>query len=115
MRQKSRIKFLAKGDANMKFFHLQACHRDRKNFIKHLCHQGIVVVDERDKDELVFQHFNTILGSYEPRSHGLNYGHMGMPTIDMATLDSYFTEDEVWSVIKTLPPNKVSGPDLFTW
>jgi hypothetical protein len=40
---------------------------------------------------------------------------MGMPTIDMATLDSYFTEDEVWAVIKTLPPNKVSGPDLFTW
>ena len=35
-RQRSRITFLAEGDANTKFFHLQACHRSRKNHINSL-------------------------------------------------------------------------------
>ena len=37
VRQRSRITFLAEGDANTKFFHLQACHRSRKNFISKIC------------------------------------------------------------------------------
>ena len=32
-RQRSRILFLREGDANTKFYHLQACHRQRQNRI----------------------------------------------------------------------------------
>jgi ketosteroid isomerase-like protein len=60
----------------------------------------VVVIDERDKAELVSQHFNAILG---------------VPTIDMAALDSCFTKDEVWAIIRTLPPDKAPGLDGFTW
>jgi hypothetical protein len=35
-RQRSRISFLAEGDASTRFFHLQACHRARKNRIEAL-------------------------------------------------------------------------------
>lgn len=37
-RQRSRVRFLAEGDANTKFFQLQACHRNRKNYIHTLHH-----------------------------------------------------------------------------
>jgi hypothetical protein len=75
----------------------------------------VVVIDERDKAELMSQHFNAILGSSEPRSHGLNYWHLGVPTIDMAALDSCFTKDKVRAIIRTLPPDKAPGLDGFTW
>ena len=39
-RHRSRIRFLGEGDANTKFFHLQACHRSRKNFIAAVQHEG---------------------------------------------------------------------------
>lgn len=37
-RQRSRIQYLAQGDANTKFFQLQACHRRRKNYIHSFRH-----------------------------------------------------------------------------
>jgi hypothetical protein len=40
-RQWSRILFLKEGDVNTGFFHLQACHRGRKNFIEQRQHQGL--------------------------------------------------------------------------
>jgi hypothetical protein len=44
--QRSRLIFLEEGDANTKKFHMQACHRGRKNFIDELEHQGATVVEE---------------------------------------------------------------------
>lgn len=45
-RQRSRLLFLAEGDANTKFFHLQACHRGRKNRIESLWVEGSELVRE---------------------------------------------------------------------
>jgi hypothetical protein len=73
-----------------------------------------VAIDNHDKAELVFQHFNAILGSSKPRYHGLNYGHLVVPTVDMAALDSCFTVDEAWAFIRALPLDKAPGPDGFT-
>lgn len=39
-RQRSRLFFLAEGDANTKFFHLQECHRGQKNRIESLWVEG---------------------------------------------------------------------------
>lgn len=37
---RSRIRYLEEGDANTKFFHLQAWHRRRKNYIPTVQHEG---------------------------------------------------------------------------
>jgi hypothetical protein len=58
-RQRSRATLLEEGDANTKFFHLQACHRGCKNFIEQLEH-------------------NAILGSSEPHTHGMDFNLLGL-------------------------------------
>lgn len=36
---RSKIRFMEEGDANTMFFHLQACHRSRKNYIPSVQHE----------------------------------------------------------------------------
>jgi hypothetical protein len=65
-------------DANTRIFHLQACHRGRKNFIDELEHQGAAVVDEALKADLFFDHFDTIIGGSVDRQHGLDLHLLGL-------------------------------------
>jgi hypothetical protein len=96
-RQCSWVTFLAEGNANTQFFHLQACHRERKNFISELKHHDEIVVDEERKSQLVFDHFNAILGDFEDRDHGLDFARLGLPVREFMSIDSYFSESDVWS------------------
>jgi hypothetical protein len=68
------------GGRQHSFFHLQACHRGRKNWIKKLQHEGSWFVDEEAKSQLIFDHFNSILGDYEQRNHRLDFNFLGLPT-----------------------------------
>jgi hypothetical protein len=109
-RQRSRLMFLKDGDANIRFFHLQACHRNRKNMITHLMHNGVPIVDENLKAEVIVNHFDQIMGSVVQRSDGVNLDCIGLPRGQLPALDQFFSEDEMWNVIKSLPPYK--APDL---
>jgi phenylalanyl-tRNA synthetase alpha subunit len=63
MCQHSRITYLAEGDTNTKFFHLQACYRSRKTHIASFkVVDDVVVVHDDAKAQAVFEHFNDILG-----------------------------------------------------
>jgi hypothetical protein len=97
-------------DANTKFFHLQACHHDHKNFVDCLQHQGATVVNEMKKAQVVFDHFDAILGSYVKRTTTLDFN---VPSGDLSGLEFCFSEDEIWSVIRTMPPDKAPDPDGF--
>jgi hypothetical protein len=106
--------FLEEGDANMHFFHLQACHRNRINCISKLLHHGKVVVRKEDKEQALFQHFDAIFGNFEERSHDLDFERLSIPSLVLEGLDHRFLEEEVWAVISVLTPKKASGPDGFT-
>jgi hypothetical protein len=54
-RQRSRVTFLAEGDANNRSFHLQACHRGHKNYIDQLSRAGTILVNEYDKAQTIFE------------------------------------------------------------
>lgn len=58
-RQKSSIRSLHEGDANTKFFHLHANHQCCKNCIASLEAAGVTLVDESDKADATFNHFET--------------------------------------------------------
>jgi 3-deoxy-D-arabino-heptulosonate 7-phosphate (DAHP) synthase class II len=53
-KQKSRLTWIRKGDANTKYFHLMANIRKKKNFIHALQSENGVVVTQRDKHEVIY-------------------------------------------------------------
>jgi hypothetical protein len=113
VRQRSGITFLAEGDANTRYFHLEACHRGRKKRIDQLEHQGMHIVNDL-RAQVFFQHFDGILGSQVHRSSLLNFDVLWLQSISHASLDFCFSERVIWNVIKAMPPDKAPRPDGFT-
>lgn len=72
MRHRSKIRFLEEGDANMKFFHLQACHRNRKNYIPSIHHEGQWFSAKEAKEDLIYNYYNSILGTPFAHLHSLH-------------------------------------------
>lgn len=62
-RQRSRMLFLAEGDANTKFFHLMACHKKRRSYIHSLRVNGTEVVRDEAMAQALYQHYEEVLGS----------------------------------------------------
>ncbi|XP_066373323.1 uncharacterized protein [Miscanthus floridulus] len=112
--QRSRMLYLEHGDANTKFFHLQACHRIRKNYIHSQTVDGHVVVNNEHMADALFAHFNGLLGSPAQRSRTVRFDLLNLPTLDLSALDVCFTEDEIWAVVRDIPAEKAPGPDGFT-
>jgi hypothetical protein len=44
-RLRPQIQYLKEGDANTRFFHMQACFRKKRNFISHLEDEGMTVTN----------------------------------------------------------------------
>jgi len=114
IRQRSRITYLTEGDANTKFFHLQACHMSRKNYIESVRVGDAHLVREEEKAEAFFKHFDDILGSQCSREANLDFTFLGLPVIDTSLLDVCFSEEEVWWTIQEIPVDRAPGPDGFT-
>jgi hypothetical protein len=113
-RQKSRVLFLAEGDANTKFYHLQACHRGRKSRIETLSVEGTKIISDRGMADALFQYYNEILEVDFERSARIDLAAIGVPSLPLDDLEVPFTEDEVRGVINDMPNDKAPGPDGFT-
>jgi hypothetical protein len=105
---------LSEGDANTKFFHLQACRRNRKALVEKLNFQGRIVTGECSKVQTIFDFFDGMLGCRSERSHGLDFAALGLPTLQFGGIDACFLEDEIWFVERALPADKAAGPNGFT-
>jgi hypothetical protein len=60
-------------------------------------------VDKALKGQVVFDHFDAILGNAEPWLHGLLLHWLGLPCHSLA-VDQCFLEEEIWSIINAMPP-----------
>jgi hypothetical protein len=96
-----------------KFFHSQANGRRRRNHIHSLVHDGRVLTSEEDKAEVAFQIFDGFLGTPAVRCNSITLEELGLPRLQLNELGDRFTE-EVWNMIRSLPPDKAPGPDGFT-
>jgi hypothetical protein len=113
-RQRSRILWLREGDACTRFFHLHASHRRRKNFIGHLFVDDVRVVEHVDKAEAVDSFFDNLIGSTTDMSFSLDLEYLGLPTFDLQHIDDVFTEEEVWTALKSMPMDKCPDLDGFS-
>ena len=114
LRQRSKLLYLAKGDANTRFFHLQACHRNRKNTISRLRVDKSVLVQNEELEAALHSHFDSLLGQPFQRLGNIGLHRLGLPTIELDQLEVLFTEQEVWETIASMPSDRAPGPDGFT-
>jgi hypothetical protein len=73
-----------------------------------------MLVDESRKAEALFDFFDDVLGTLSQRHREINLDLLDLPTLNLSTLSERFTEQEVLSVIRSLPPDKAPGLDGFT-
>jgi hypothetical protein len=103
---------LKEGDTNTHFFHIHANVRRRHKFIHSLEHDGHALTSEASKEEALFS-FDDILGVSPQRSHSINLHLLDLPRCELLELSACFMEQEVWQVIRAMPPYKALGPDGF--
>ena len=96
------------------FYHLQACHQNRKNRIDALRVQGTDVVSDAAMADALYDYYISVLGANFERSRRFGLQTLGVPQIARPELEHLFTEEEVRSVIANLPNDKAPGPDGFT-
>jgi hypothetical protein len=112
--QESRPLWLREGDASMKFFHAHANIRRQQKHISSLVVDGNEVHTEEAMAQVIHSYFDTLMGTPPTRSNGINLRFLDLPQVEAAGMSSHFTEDEVWKVIKELPPDKAPISDGFT-
>lgn len=113
-RQCSRITYIREGDANTKFFHLKANSRRRKNFIQRLRKDQGWAFSHQDKQQIIQDHFSNVMADPPAASRDFCWDALNFPTVNLASLDDPFTEQEVLAAIKQLPHDKAPGPDGYT-
>lgn len=106
-------RFLAEGDANTCFFHLQACHRRRKNQLPSLSHNGLTFTAEEAKADLVYSYYDS-LGKNLARLHRIDLERLPLPSLDLSDQAVPFTEAELNNIVKETHSNRAPGPDGFT-
>jgi hypothetical protein len=53
------------------------------------------------------------MGVPAQRTNSINLDLLGLPRANLQELDESFSEEEVWNVIRALPPDKAPEPDGF--
>jgi hypothetical protein len=113
VRQEARLLWLHEGDTPTKFFHIYANARGRKNFIRRIVHDGHSLVEEGDKVEAAYSFFEELLGTTSMMLNSIELGLLDLSRLNLNHLCLHFSEDEVWYVIRSLPPGKAPRPDGF--
>lgn len=112
-KQKSRLRWLKKGDINSKYFQIMANFRKRKNFIHALQKDTGTVTTQGEKHQVIYDHFLQHIGTYIPRSCSLNFETLGWSQHQLHHLEEPFTEHEITQIIKQLNKEKAPGPDGY--
>jgi hypothetical protein len=108
MRQNQTAK---RGDACTRYFHLQACHRRRKNYLFATNHNDQTFTEEEAKADIIFCYYNDLLGIGFIQEHRIDLPQLGLPQLDLADQVTPFSVAEVATVVKGTPSNHAPCPD----
>uniref|UniRef100_A0A453KY84 Uncharacterized protein n=1 Tax=Aegilops tauschii subsp. strangulata TaxID=200361 RepID=A0A453KY84_AEGTS len=110
-RQKSRFLTLKDGASNSRLFRVHASSRRRKNHILDLQRDGALVTDDSEKMDMIWSHFNSLLGCTSDRPHTLNLEALNVPAIDLSALLMHLS---LKMRLKVQFFSCTHGPDGFT-
>jgi hypothetical protein len=72
-----------------------------------------IVIDQERKVEVFLEAYTQLLGTIVLRDHGINLQELNIKMANVEELENLFSEEEIWNVIKELPPDRAPGPDGF--
>lgn len=102
------------GDECTKFFHAMATISYRRNSISQLINDdGIPVSDHASKENMIWNSFKNRMGVTNHPSMLLNLADLITPHQNLSLLATPFSEPEIDSIVKRMPPDKAPGPDGF--
>jgi hypothetical protein len=113
-KQRGNIKWATCGDAGTKLFHANATVRHKQNSITTLRnYSGHDISSHEGKAEILYDEFKKRLGTSDFTSMGVDLNTLIHATEDLSCLESPLTEEEVNSIVASLPSGKSPGPDGF--
>jgi hypothetical protein len=77
-------------------------------------HEGRVFVFKESKVKAAFSYFNNILGMPPVCFSTINLDLLDLPHPNPVGMCERFTEEDIWLVIHSLPPDKTPGLDSLT-
>ncbi|XP_066392289.1 uncharacterized protein [Miscanthus floridulus] len=95
IRQRSRLTYIRCGDTNIKFFHIRANARQRKNYIHCLHTERGMVMAHEEKQKVTGVYFRSHIGSTTPRPTAFNWQSLGYTVHDLIELEAPFSKEEM--------------------
>jgi hypothetical protein len=108
-KQCARVANIKEGDANTKFFHMRVNARRRKNHIHLLKKNQGWVTDHDAKENIIFEHFQSVMGRGEPSARYFNWGELSFDNPALHTHGDPLTEKEVKVAIVNCPVLRLRG------
>jgi hypothetical protein len=65
-------------------------------------------------EQIAFDFFDIHLGTVDSREGSVDFSRLDLPVLDLSDLESAWSKDDVWKVIKSMPTDKAPGPDGFS-
>lgn len=113
--QKYRTDWLQVGDRNTRFFHLSTLIRRRRNRIKALQDSaGVWIEDQVMLKDMVLSYYRDLyIADTQSGGNFIKSSFPRLTTILARNLGSRYTEDEVYTALRSMAPFKAPGPDGF--
>jgi hypothetical protein len=79
-----------------------------------LSHDGHTFSEDEAKADIVFNYYNSLLGTPFTRQHRIDLSQLQLTVLDLSTLVEPFTAEEVAGFVKATPSDRAPGPYGFT-
>lgn len=113
-RQKSRTRWLLEGDKNTAFFHSICRRRKARKGIRSLVVEGATIEDPNLIKLAILNHYKRFFTRADKQRPKLRCNNLQkLSRGEAAVLESPFTEEEIWEVLRSCDGNRAPGPDGF--
>ena len=69
----------------------------------------MVTSEQVEMEKIAFDFFDLHLGSVDVRQQTVDMASLNLPSLDLFDLESPWSVEEVWEVIKSMPVDKAPG------